>query len=125
MYYDVSGCVSFVEVTTDISKNSSFPDVVYVNCLLQPFIWSNNEDPSMILFAEVASLRVADTASFAVDPNSYLDSDGDYRDIFDLASSLFLFTVRELDAKSFWRGAGKSSRISVSPPEGIRLNHDR
>ena len=78
----------------------------------------------MILFAEVASLRVADTASFAVDPTFYLDSDGDH-DIFDLASSLFLFTVRELDAKSFWRGAGKSSRISVSPPEGIRLNHDR
>ena len=79
----------------------------------------------MILFAEDASLRVADTASFAVDPILYLDSDGDCRDIFDLASSLFLFTVRELDAKSFWRGAGKSSRITVSPPEGIRLNHDR
>ena len=62
---------------------------------------------------------------FAVDPMINMDSDGDY-DIFDLASSLFLFTVRGLDAKLLWRGAdGKSSRISFSPPEGIRLNHDR
>ena len=79
----------------------------------------------MILFAEDASLRVADTASFAVDSFLYLDSDGDY-DIFDLASSLFLFTVRELDAKLLCGGAdGKSSRISFLPPEGVRLNHDR
>ena len=54
-----------------------------------------------------------------------MDAIGGY-DIFDLASPLFLFTVRGLDAKLLWRGAdGTSSRISFSPPEGIRLNHDR
>ena len=54
-----------------------------------------------------------------------MDAIGGY-DIFDLASSLFLFTVRGLDAKLLWRGAdGESPRISFSPPEGIRLNHDR
>ena len=80
----------------------------------------------MILFADKRFARVEMQQSFAADPFSYLDSDGDCRDIFDLASSLFLFTVRELDAKSFWRSVnGKSSRISFSPPEGIRLNHDR
>ena len=81
----------------------------------------------MILFAEDASLGSPMQPVFAVDPTSYLDSDGDYYDIFDLASSLFLFTVCGLDAKSlFWRGIdGMGSRISFSPPEGIRLNHDR
>ena len=110
--------------STDISKNSSFPDVVYVNCLLQPFYCTNVKDPSMTLFAEDASLGSLMQPVFAVDPFSYLDRDGDY-DITDLAS-FFLFTVRGLDAKSFWRSAnGKSSRICFSPPEGIRLNHDR
>ena len=80
----------------------------------------------MILNAEDASLGSPMQPVFAVHPFSYLDSDGDCYDIFDLASSLFLFTVRGLDAKLLWRGAdGKSSRISFSPPEGIRLNHDR
>ena len=61
---------------------------------------------------------------FAVDPTADMDRDGDY-DITDLAS-FFLFTVRGLDAAKLLRGAdGKSSRISFSPPEGIRLNHDR
>ena len=80
----------------------------------------------MILYADKRFARVEMQQGFAADSFFYLDSDGDCRDIFDLASSLFLFTVRELDAKSFWRGAnGKSSRICFSPPEGIRLNHDR
>ena len=78
----------------------------------------------MILFADKRFARVTMQQVFAADQNPYMDAIGGY-DIFDLASSLFLFTVRELDAKSFWRGAGKSSRINVSPPEGIRLNHDR
>ena len=79
----------------------------------------------MILFADKRFARVEMQQGFAADSFSYMDRDGDH-DIFDLASSLFLFTVRELDAKSFWRGAnGKSSRICFSPPEGIRLNHDR
>ena len=79
----------------------------------------------MILFADKRLARVEMQPVFAADPKTFMDSDGDCRDIFDLASSLFLFTVRELDAKSFWQGAGKSSRICFSPPEGIRLNHDR
>ena len=78
----------------------------------------------MILFAEDASLGSPMQPVFAVDPTINMDRDGDY-DITDLAS-FFLFTVRGLDAKLLWRGAdGKSSRISFSPPEGIRLNHDR
>ena len=61
---------------------------------------------------------------FAVDPTTNMDAIGGY-DITDLAS-FFLFTVRGLDAAKLFRGAdGKSSRISFSPPEGIRLNHDR
>ena len=80
----------------------------------------------MTLFAEDASLGSPMQQVFAVDPTSYLESDGDYYDIFDLASSFFLFTVRGLDAAKLLRGDdGKSSRISFSPPEGIRLNHDR
>ena len=78
----------------------------------------------MILSADNALLGSLMQQVFAADQDLNMDSDGDY-DFFDLASSLFLFTFRGLDAKSLrWRGAGKSSRISVSPPEGIRLNHN-
>ena len=77
----------------------------------------------MILFADKRFARVEMQQGFAADSFSYMDRDGDH-DIFDLASSSF-FSVWSGRAKSFWRGAGKSSRISVSPPEGIRLNHDR
>ena len=80
----------------------------------------------MILFAEDASLGSPMQQVFAVDPKIYLDSDGDFTILFDLASSFFLFTVRGLDAAKLLRGNdGKSSRISFSPPEGIRLNHAR
>ena len=79
----------------------------------------------MILFADKRFARVEMQQGFAADSFFYLDAIGGY-DIFDLASSLFLFTVRELDAKLLCGGAdGKSSRISFSPSEGIRLNHDR
>ena len=62
---------------------------------------------------------------FAADLTINMDAIRDY-DITDFASFFFLFTVRGLDAKLLWRGAdGKSSRIRFSPPEGIRLNHDR
>ena len=80
----------------------------------------------MNLSAESRLARVEMQQVFAADPNLYMGAIEGY-DIFDLASSLFLFTVCGLDAKSlFWRGIdGMGSRISFSPPEGIRLNHDR
>ena len=78
----------------------------------------------MILNAEDASLGSQMQPVFAVDPISYLNAiEG-----FTTPTSLLLFSppLFGVDAaKSFWRGAGKSSRITVSPPEGIRLNHDR
>ena len=79
----------------------------------------------MILFADKRLARVKMQQGVAADSKIYMDRDGDH-DITDLAF-FFLFTVRGLDAaKLLWRGAnGKSSRICFSPPEGIRLNHDR
>ena len=78
----------------------------------------------MILFAEDASLGSPIQLVFAVDPTINMDAIRGY-DITDVAS-FFLFTVRGLDAAKLLQGAdGKSSRISVSPPEGIRLNRDR
>ena len=78
----------------------------------------------MTLFAEDASQGSPMQQVFAVDPNSYLNAiEG-----FTTPTSLLLFSppLFGVDAaKSFWRGDGKSSRINVSPPEGIRLNHDR
>ena len=78
----------------------------------------------MILFAESRLARVEMQQVFAADQNSYLFAiEG-----FTTPTSLLLFSpLFGVDAaKLLWRGAnGKSSRICFSPPEGIRLNHDR
>ena len=79
----------------------------------------------MILNAEDASLGSPMQPVFAVDPFSYLFAiEG-----FTTPTSLLLFSplLFGVDAaKLLWRGANeKSSRICFSPPEGIRLNHER
>ena len=77
----------------------------------------------MILFADKRLARVKMQQGFAADPFSILNAIEGTTPTSLLLFSPPLFGVDA--AKSFWRGAGKSSRISVSPPEGIRLNHDR
>ena len=79
----------------------------------------------MILFADKRLARVTMQQGFAADPNSYLDSDR--RSTTPTSLSLFSPLLFGVDAaKLLCRGAnGKSSRICFSPPEGIRLNHDR
>ena len=79
----------------------------------------------MILFADKRLARVTMQQVFAADPNSNLFAiEGPTTPTSLSLFSPLLFGVDA--AKLLWRGApGKSLRISVSPPEGIRLNHDR
>ena len=78
----------------------------------------------MILFADKRLARVKMQQVFAADPNSYLFAiEGPTTPT---SLSLFSPLLFGVDAKLLCRGAnGKSSRICFSPPEGIRLNHDR
>ena len=104
-----------------------YPELSHVAirlCLLQTFYSEIITDPHDVFPLMPPRFGSTMQPVFAADPTINMDRDGDH-DITDLAF-FFLFTVRGLDAKLLWRGAdGKSSRISFSPSEGIRLNHDR
>ena len=79
----------------------------------------------MILFADKRLARVKMQQVFAADPFSYLFAiEGPTTPTSLSLFSPLLFGVDA--AKLLWRGAdGKSSRICFSPPQGIRLSHDR